>query len=354
MNKILLIKFVGCIILTSIIGGGIIIAKMDFPFAIFFLLPIAIYSIQKGALTYQIIILAISAAGVWAITYCSTADISFGYMVLLHAFIRFAIYLSLSYLLMLLTKQRAELTIKNKELSELNKEKNTILGVAAHDIRNSAGAIKSFTDILLERLKSKEYIEKEIRILSIVNSASNNLLQLVTNILDISKIESGQIKLNKIDSDYNSFIESRIDLLQIIAQQKKISIVFEKNVEVKNVSFDPIYLTEVIDNLISNAIKFSNSNNKIKIVVILISNWLRTEIIDSGIGIQSSEIDRLFKPFSKTSSRPTSGESSSGLGLAIAQKVIKLHGGEIGVESKVNEGSTFYFTLPLIESLAIE
>jgi signal transduction histidine kinase len=350
VNKFILIKFIGCIFSTLLIGVGIIASDVDFPFAIFFLLPIAIYSIQKGTQTYQIIILAISAAGVWAISYCSTADISFGYMVLLHAFIRFAIYLSLSYLLMLLTKQRAELTIKNKELNDLNKEKNIILGIAAHDIRNSAGAIKGFSDILLERLKSKENLEKEIKISTIINSASENLLQLVTNLLDISKIESGEIHLNKILTDYNSFIESRIDLLQIIAQQKKISIAFHKNMDVKNVNFDPIYLTEVIDNLISNAIKYSNPNSEINVVIKIDDNWLRTEIVDSGIGIQSTEIDKLFKPFSKTSSRPTSGESSTGLGLAIAQKVVKLHGGEIGVKSKVNEGSTFYFTLPLSNS----
>jgi signal transduction histidine kinase len=118
--------------------------------------------------------------------------------------------------------------------------------------------------------------------------------------------------------------------------------------DLKKILFDPVYLSEVIDNLITNAIKYSNRDKQIEVLVkVTDDKWLRTEVKDNGIGIDSSELDKLFKPFSKTSSRPTSGEISSGLGLAIADKVVRLHGGEIGVQSKINEGSTFYFTLPL-------
>jgi signal transduction histidine kinase len=237
---------------------------------------------------------------------------------------------------------------KNKELMDLNHEKDGILGIAAHDIRNSVSAIYSFSGLLLESLKSKENLKEEIEISTIIYDASDNLLKLVSDLLDISKIESGKISLVKSLNDYNSFIESRINLLRIIARNKNINIVYNKLPDLKKILFDPVYLSEVIDNLITNAIKYSNRDKQIEVLVkVTDDKWLRTEVKDNGIGIDSSELDKLFKPFSKTSSRPTSGEISSGLGLAIADKVVRLHGGEIGVQSKINEGSTFYFTLPL-------
>jgi signal transduction histidine kinase len=249
-----------------------------------------------------------------------------------------------------LTKQRIELAQKNKELTDLNHEKDGILGIAAHDIRNSASAIYSFSELLLENLKSREDHEDEKEISKIIYNASDNLLKLVSDLLDISRIESGKINLDRSLNDYDAFIESRINLLKIIARNKNINIIYNKLPDLKKVFFDPVYLSEVIDNLLTNAIKYSNRDSNIKVVVkVTDDNWLRTEVQDTGIGIESSELCKLFKPFSKTSSKPTYGESSTGLGLAIAQQVAHLHGGEIGVESKINEGSTFYFTLPLLE-----
>jgi signal transduction histidine kinase len=347
MKGIIIVKFFSCILLIVLAAGIILVTNMDFPFAIFFLIPLAIYSIQKDIQLRQIVVLSLFAALTWSFTYCHENHIIFNYLILLNTGLRFAIYISLSFLLFRLKKQGSELTQKNRELSELNNEKNNILGMAAHDIRNSAGAINAFSDLLLENLKSKENLKDEIEISAIIHNAINNLLNLVTSLLDLSKINSGQIHLDESLNDYNSFIESRINLLQIIAHKKNINIVFHKLPNLKNIYFDPVYLSEVIDNLISNAIKFSEYNREIKVIVKLSENNLvRTEVIDMGIGIESSELEKLFKPFSKTTSKPISGEKSTGLGLAIAKKVVNLHGGEIGVESKINHGSTFYFILP--------
>lgn len=333
-----------------LIASAILLSGTDFQFAILFLLPVAVYSIQKDVKLYQILVLSFIATCVWAETYCAITLSIFDYTVLFHAILRFIIYFLLSFLLYRLTRQQIELAKKNKELMELNHEKDVILGIAAHDIRNSASAIYSFSDLLLEHIKSKEKLKDEIEISTIIYNASDNLLKLVSDLLDISKIESGKINLDKSLNDYNAFIESRINLLQILARKKNINIFYNQSPGLKNVLFDPVYLSEVLDNLLTNAIKFSNRDSNIIVEVKITENkWLRTEVKDSGIGIESSELCKLFKPFSKTSSKPTSGEVSSGLGLAIAQKVARLHGGEIGVESKINEGSTFFFTLPLQE-----
>jgi signal transduction histidine kinase len=348
MNKIILLKFISCLLVILLIAFVILIIDADFQFAILFLIPVAVYSIQKNVQLYQIFILSFFASFVWALTYSYTTSSIFNFTVLFHAALRFLIYFVLSYLLFWLVKQRAELTQKNNELYDLNYEKNVILGIAAHDIRNSAGAINSFSELLLEKLKSNENLKDEIGISKIIFNASHNLLELVTDLLDISRIESGKIIINKTLNDYNEFIESRVELLQIIASKKNINIIYYKLPENKTFLFDPVYLSEVIDNLITNAIKYSNKDSEIKIIVrITDDNRLRTEVTDFGIGIDSSELDQLFIPFSKTSSKPTSGEESSGLGLAIARKVVTLHGGEIGVESRINEGSTFFFIIPV-------
>jgi signal transduction histidine kinase len=309
----------------------------NFQFAILFMIPVAIYSIQKNVKLYQLLILSFFATCVWIETYCILTLSVFNLEVLFHASLRFIIYFLVSFMLFRLTKQRIELAQKNKELMDLNHEKDSILGIAAHDIRNSVSAIYSFSGLLLENIKSKENLKEEIEISAIIHNSSDNLLKLVSDLLDISKIESGKISLEKGLNDYNTFIESRVNLLQIIARNKNINIVYTKLPDLRKILFDPVYLSEVIDNLITNAIKYSNRDKQIEVLV----------KVTDGIGIDSSELDKLFKPFSKTSSRPTSGEISSGLGLAIAEKVVRLHGGEIGVQSKINEGSTFYFTLPL-------
>jgi signal transduction histidine kinase len=348
MNKIIFLKFILCVFFIVLISVAILYSGTDFQFAILFLIPVAIYSIQKNVKLYQLLILSFFATCVWIETYCILTLSVFNLEVLFHASLRFIIYFLVSFMLFRLTKQRIELAQKNKELMDLNHEKDSILGIAAHDIRNSVSAIYSFSGLLLENIKSKENLKEEIEISAIIHNSSDNLLKLVSDLLDISKIESGKISLEKGLNDYNTFIESRVNLLQIIARNKNINIVYTKLPDLRKILFDPVYLSEVIDNLITNAIKYSNRDKQIEVLVkVTDDKWLRTEVKDNGIGIDSSELDKLFKPFSKTSSRPTSGEISSGLGLAIAEKVVRLHGGEIGVQSKINEGSTFYFTLPL-------
>jgi signal transduction histidine kinase len=295
---------------------------------------------------WHILFLSTFASIAWFLAYFFSADNKINLNLILNTLLRFGIYLSVSYLFMLLNSQRNELNEKNKELLELNNEKNTMLAIAAHDIRNSIGAINSFSGLLLEKLGSKPNLANEVRITKIMNKSSEYLLNLVTNLLDLSKVQSAQIHLNKKLTDYNSFIEARIDLLQIIAQKKNIQLFFLKNPAIGNVTFDPVYLSEVIDNLITNAIKYSEPNTEIHIELKIQDNWILTKVIDSGPGIKESEIEGIFKPFSKTSNKSSSGEKSTGLGLAIAQKVVNLHGGEIGAISTFGTGSTFYFTLP--------
>jgi signal transduction histidine kinase len=166
--------------------------------------------------------------------------------------------------------------------------------------------------------------------------------------LDVSKIESGKVELKITTQDYISFIKQQIFMNQLLAKNKNITIHLDSPTDNIISDFDKHYLSEVIDNLLSNAIKYSNNNSEIDVKISMPDNkQLLIEVIDKGIGIAEGEQKKLFNYFQTISTRPTAGEQSTGLGLAIAKQIIKLHNGEIGVKSIQNQGSNFYFSLPI-------
>ena len=134
---------------------------------------------------------------------------------------------------------------------------------------------------------------------------------------------------------------------QLLADKKDIKIVLEAEDPALSFNFDEKYLAEVVDNLLTNAIKFSNPGSRVIVRVSVLPNEnIRTDVIDEGIGIPADEQHKLFQYFQKTSTEPTGGEGSTGLGLAIAKKIVSIHEGRIGVKSEPGKGSEFYFELP--------
>ena len=181
-----------------------------------------------------------------------------------------------------------------------------------------------------------------------IKNLSNNSLLLLKNLLDVSKIESGTINLISTNNNYIEFITKHLYFNLLIARKKEISIKFETKEKELFFNYDEHYLSEVINNLLTNAIKFSNKKSEILIRVSKTSNnTIITEIIDQGQGIAIEEQNKLFNYFQKTSTLPTNGETSTGLGLAIAKKIILQHKGSISVISELNKGSNFYFELPI-------
>jgi signal transduction histidine kinase len=233
----------------------------------------------------------------------------------------------------------------NEYLRQLNEEKNKFIGIAAHDIRSPVSTIKAFSDLLLS--EHANHISPETkRIINYIKDLSENSLVLLGNLLNISVIESGKINLNKTNQDYLIFVKQNIYLNQILADKKGITINLECSDKFVILEFDEHYMQEVLNNLLSNAIKFSFPNNKILVRISRTdNNMVKTEIIDNGIGIPDSEQSNLFKYFQTASSRPTSGEKSTGLGLAIIKKIIDEHQGTVNLKSSAS-GSNFYFILP--------
>lgn len=235
---------------------------------------------------------------------------------------------------------------KNKELDELNQLKNKFLGIASHDLRNPLYLIRSFSEILKDETVGKVN-EKQKDLLTKVFNASEFMRSLLDNLLDISKIESGKIELNKKIHDFNATVKQQVELNQLLAKKKNIEVVMELK-DIPPFSFDHNSLIQVIGNFVGNAIKFSPPNTKITIFTETDGEQARFSVQDEGPGLSEEDQEMLFKEFQTLSAKPTGGEKSTGLGLAICKKIIDLHGGEVGAKSKLGEGSKFYFTLPMI------
>lgn len=246
----------------------------------------------------------------------------------------------------ILTEQTLEeLRQANHQLELLNQEKNRFLSIAAHDLRNPISTAISFTDILLHNADVFPD-DRKAGFLKTIEERLQFSLKLMSELLDVSKIEAGTLQLKKEKADYRKLLEQTIAFNQLVGQWKKISIDLQCGEHELEFGFDRNKMEQVLNNLISNAIKYSHPGSRVTVSVKRGDKLVRTEIHDEGIGIPGDELDKIFEPFQKSSSRPTAGESSTGLGLAIAKKVVEEHGGSIGVTSKPGEGSSFFFTIP--------
>ncbi len=240
-----------------------------------------------------------------------------------------------------------ELETQKIRLEELNREKNRILGIAAHDLRNPISIIQIYSEFILDRMNNN-LTDEQKKFINQIYKTSYVMLNLLQDILDISKIESGVINLVKLPVNYLEFLKNSIEPNYIIAQKKNIDIIFENGeISELTVHFDENRMTQVINNLLSNAIKFSNPGTKIFVRVSTTDRRVLTEVIDTGLGIPENDKGKIFHPFHKGSFKPTGDEPQTGLGLAIVKKIIEAHGGTIDFESEINRGSNFYFYLPI-------
>jgi len=241
--------------------------------------------------------------------------------------------------------QQRELEFKNIELSKLNQEKNYFLGVASHDLRNPIGNIISLVNILEDELRDQ--LSDDLReMLHMMQDSGRDMLELLNNLLDVSKIESGNMNLKLKNNSIAETIQKSINDNIRTANSKQIILDYNIADNLPNVCFDKIHLQQVLNNLISNAIKFSFGNTHVEINVGLKNNEVIVSVKDQGQGIPSNDIHRVFLPFARTSVSSTNGEKSTGLGLTIAKRIVEAHGGNIWLSSEVGKGTTFFFSLP--------
>ncbi|MGV9002896.1 sensor histidine kinase [Flavobacterium sp.] len=343
LNKVTLLII--STIFFSIVGIADYFTGSEISLLLFYLIPIFFLSLHKNSSKKLIVINSIIGGMVWFFSEYYSRKYTYDIIPAWNAMVRLFIFLIFGLLLRLLNERLLKLEVVNKQLEQLNLEKNRFIGIAAHDIKNPIGTISSFSDLLISDFSGK--METEVaEIIGYIKELSSNSLHILKNILDVSKIESGIIEIKTKKQDYISFIKKQIFYNRLLAKKKDIRLIFESSFVELIYDFDENHLGEVISNLLTNAIKFSNKNADIIIKVSITNDHkLKTEIIDFGKGIHESEHYKLFNYFQKTTTQPTDGELSTGLGLAISKKIIMEHKGFIDFKSELNKGSNFYFEI---------
>jgi signal transduction histidine kinase/DNA-binding response OmpR family regulator len=248
-----------------------------------------------------------------------------------------------------INEQKITLEKQAEKLLELDRIKSNFFANISHEFRTPLTLIKGQIENVLGIVRDESVRKK----LSVAFNNSNRLNRLINQILDLSKLESGTIKLELINFDIVQLIRTRIASFESLAEKNKIRLKFESVVDKINVNIDKDRIEEVIDNLVSNAIKFTNQNGRITVkvekVFINNSNNAVITVQDSGIGIPEEKLSHIFDRFYRVDNTSTKEYEGSGLGLSIVKELIELHGGTISVQSNVNKGTTFTINLPLDE-----
>jgi len=231
---------------------------------------------------------------------------------------------------------------RNRELNELNNEKDSLMSIVAHDLKAPLNRITGLTRLLeMEGGLSSRQIEYVGMIMVATKSGSD----LITDLLDVNYLNESDHKPSSVLVDLKMLLESRISSFKVSADFKSIQIDFSHSIQSEFYSV-PDYLNRIVDNLLSNAIKFSEKHSRVVIHNTMENGWAIISIRDSGPGFTDEDKQYLFQRFKKLSARPTGGESSNGLGLAIVKTLVDRLHGEIKLNSKVDVGSEFIVKIP--------
>ena len=219
-----------------------------------------------------------------------------------------------------------------EQLNKADAAKNRFLGMAAHDLRNPLASIRALSEFLRDGTVGPLSAE-QIDLVQTIHTASQQMLDLVNELLDVATIESGEMKMKLEPHNLAKVINKSVELANIEAEKKKTRITFENVLPPILVKIDAAKMKQVIDNLLSNAVKYSPPGSHVTVLLTADDNGCSFAVRDQGPGIPDNERDKLFKDFGRLSARPTGGEKSVGLGLAICRKIVEAHGGTIVAEN---------------------
>lgn len=247
----------------------------------------------------------------------------------------------------LATSQR-ELARSNADLERLNRQKNELLGIAAHDLRNPLQVILIYSQFLIEEAAGS-LDPKHLEFMRAIRRSSEFMLRLVDDLLDMARIEAGTLELNLAPVDLGRLVERNVALNRVLAEPKGTRIeLYGANGDgtAGDMVLDPAKIEQVLNNLIGNAVKYSPPGSTVEVRLAAADDGASIAVRDQGEGIAAEEMDRLFEPFRTGQARATSGEGSAGLGLAIVKRIVEGHRGEIRVEPADGGGSVFQVFLP--------
>jgi signal transduction histidine kinase len=236
-----------------------------------------------------------------------------------------------------------DLRESNKNLKQTDVAKSEFLNIVSHELKTPLTAMVAHLDVL-DDLKDN-LSEQEMHSLEAIRRNASQLRLLISNILEISRMESGKFELARNKLDIKKILLDVTESLEVLAKQKNIKLITKID-ELPQFEFDDTRISEVMNNLITNAIKFTE-NGKIIIEARKLDDCVEVKVKDTGIGIPEDKLKNMFEKFYQVDASLSRRYGGTGLGLSITKKIVEAHGGKISVESKVGEGSTFTFTLPI-------
>ena len=239
-----------------------------------------------------------------------------------------------------------EIQDKSRQLEVANKHKSEFLANMSHELRTPLNAIIGFSEVLLERLFG-DINEKQDDYLKDIHSSGRHLLNLINDILDLSKVEAGRMELELSTFDVPSAISNAMTLIRERAQQHGIKLAIEVDPQLREIVADERKLKQILLNLLSNAVKFTPDGGRIDVRAHLGAKDVVICVHDTGIGIAPGDQEAVFEEFRQVGPHYTRKQEGTGLGLALTRRFVELHGGVIRVESEPGNGSTFTFTLPI-------
>ncbi len=243
----------------------------------------------------------------------------------------------------LLSEQQKSLV---EQLSRANAAKNRFLGIAAHDLRNPLASIRGLAEFLQDSMLGTLNAE-QLDLVRTIQTTSHQMLDMVNELLDVAIIESGEMKIHAEPTSLTELIAKSVHLMGMEAAKKHTRLTLLPPGALPALSLDPAKMRQVIDNLLSNSIKYSPPASNIIITLVATDDRVHFAVRDQGPGIPEGERDKLFKDFGRLSVKPTGGEKSTGLGLAICRNIVEAHNGSITAENMPGGGCEFRVSLPI-------
>ncbi len=237
-----------------------------------------------------------------------------------------------------------ELEEANKNLVRLNEEKNNFLGITTHDLKAPLAGISGLLELM--KLDGASVTSKHLEYIHLMQGTCEDMQRLISDLLDLSRIEQGTTNINKTEVDILAILKQLEERFNVWASRKEISLTFQCQAAHQTITTDKDMLVRILDNVLSNAIKFSPKGKKVQCSVTEEGNLINFLIQDEGAGIRPEERHKLFRKFQKLSARPTGGESSSGLGLSITKDLVELLQGTIEIQSALGAGTLLTVRLP--------
>lgn len=249
-----------------------------------------------------------------------------------------------------LSKIASELSrIKKEEAScTINqKSRDEFIAMLVHELRSPLSVIKGASDLVLKEAE-KLSTEQIQNLLTQIRESSESLLSIVNDILDVSKMEAGKFEVEKTFGDVNKLLEEECDYYSSMLGVRGLDLATSFDDTLPHFNFDPLRIKQVLNNLISNAIKYSPDGGKVTVSSVLKNGYALVAVVDTGVGVPKGDQSTLFHKYSHPHNHgKASGIPSTGLGLVISKGIVEAHGGNIWFEENVPKGSKFIFTLPL-------